>query len=272
MKKQTGYLRLSFAKKEEKTILQEAYFEGALKVTRPVYLTQSGEAYLYIMNPGGGYLDGDFYRVEIELGKDAEAVLTTQSSTKIYKTLNQPALQEVEIRLQKGSFLEYLPDPIIAYQYAQFKQQTIVRMEKGASFICTDICTPGWSPDGSLFQYDLLQLRLDVYLDDQLILFDHVKLSPDQGMKEMGRMEEYTHFGTLVVINEHINRMFLDELYELLQPFCESRIGFSMLKVPGFALRVLANSTQEIEKIINCCHEKIRKQISEKPFAFLRKY
>lgn len=272
MKKHTGYLRLECAKKAEKTILQDAYFEGALKITRPLYLTQNGEVYLYIMNPGGGYLDGDSYRIEVELDEKAEAVLTTQSSTKIYKTLQQPAWQEVEIHLKKGSMLEYLPDPIIAYQHARFKQQTVVRMEKGATFICTDICTPGWAPDGSPFQYDLLQLRMDIYQDDQLILFDHVKLEPEKGLKKIGRMEEYTHFGTMIVINEQVNHSLLDELYELICPFTESAIGLSMLNVPGFTLRILAHSTQEIENIIHCCHEKVKQTISDKPVAFLRKY
>ncbi|MBM7650788.1 urease accessory protein UreH [Neobacillus cucumis] len=55
----TGYLSLKSVRKGEKTILKDSYTEGAFKITRPVYLTTSGEAYFYIMNPGGGYVDGD---------------------------------------------------------------------------------------------------------------------------------------------------------------------------------------------------------------------
>ncbi|MCM2534008.1 urease accessory protein UreD [Neobacillus pocheonensis] len=90
MEKRTGYLTLVCERKKEKTILKESLSEGALKVTRPVYLTQSGEAFLYVMNPGGGYLDGDSYKIDIYLEEGAEAVVTTQSSTKIYKTRNRP--------------------------------------------------------------------------------------------------------------------------------------------------------------------------------------
>lgn len=272
MENRTGFLSLTCTKKAEKTILQDAYYEGALKISRPIYLTSSGEAYLYMMNPGGGYVDGDTYQLKICVNEEANAVLTTQSSTKIYKTPQHSVRQDMEIILYKRSTLEYLPDPIIAYENARFKQQTTVRMEKGASFICTDIYTPGWAPDGRLFRYDLIQSRMDIYLDNKLILFDHVKLEPDEAINEIGCMEGYTHFGTMAVINEQVDRAFIDEINELLQSLTGARIGLSMLTVPGFSLRVLANSTQETEKVLRCCYDQIRIKIFHKESSFLRKY
>ncbi|MGZ4161183.1 MAG: urease accessory protein UreD [Neobacillus sp.] len=272
MEKRTGYLKLFCEKKKEKTILKEAYSEGALKITRPVYLTGSGEAYLYVMNPGGGFLDGDTYRMDIYLEEGAEAAVTTQSSTKIYKTRNRPAFQEMEIFLKKGSVFEYLPDPIIAYQNARFKQQTVIRMEHGASLIFTDILTPGWAPDGTLFRYDLLQSKLEVYLEDHLILFDHIKIEPDKEITGIGYMEGYTHFGTMLVIDNRVNRLFLEDISTMFQSLSACRVGLSRLSVPGFALRVLGNTTQEVENILNLCHESIRGKLFEKEPVFLRKY
>lgn len=272
MEIKTGYLRLAGKKKGQKTILKESYSEGAFKITRPVYLTTGGEAYFYIMNPGGGYLNGDTYKIDIVLEEDAEAVVTTQSSTKIYKTRTCAASQEMIIHLKKGSVLEYLPDPVIAYQHACFKQRMVVRMEKGASLICSDIFTPGWAPDGTLFQYDLLQSKMEVFMDNSLILFEHVKLEPDEDINGIGFMEGFTHFGTMMVINEKMNQVLLEELYEQLESLSECRIGLSMLSVPGFTLRILANTTQEVEKVLSLCHETIRNRLLEKEPVFLRKY
>lgn len=268
----TGYLRLAAVRKKEKTIFKETYSEGAFKITRPVYLTSGGEAYGYVMNPGGGYVDGDSYKMSIVLEEEAEVLLTTQSSTKIYKTRTKPAIQEMDIHLKKGSLLEYLPDPVIAYQHACFKQNMIVQMDKGASLVCSDIFTPGWAPDGTLFRYDLLQSKMEVYLEQQLVLFDHIKLEPDEDMTGIGYMEGYTHFGTMIIIDERVNKAFLEELHDLFEPLSEIRIGVSMLAVPGFALRILANSTQAIEHILSVTHELIRKRILGKEPVFLRKY
>ncbi len=268
----TGYLRLAAARKKEKTIFKETYTEGAFKITRPVYLTSSGEAYGYMMNPGGGYVDGDSYTISIVLEEGAEVLLTTQSSTKIYKTRTRPAIQEMDIHLKRGSLLEYLPDAIIAYQHACFKQKTIVQMDKGASLVSCDIFTPGWSPDGTLFRYDLLQSKMEVYLEQQLVLFDHIKLEPDEDITGIGYMEGYTHYGTMIVIDERVNKKILEELHELFLLQDDKKIGISMLAVSGFALRILANSTQAIEHVLNVSHELIRKRIFGKEPVFLRKY
>jgi len=269
---QTGYLSLTAAAKGGHTILEDSYSEGAFKITRPVYLTTSGEAYFYIMNPGGGYIDGDTYKIDICVKEAASTVLTTQSSTKIYKTRNRPAFQEMNIYLKSGSVLEYLPDPVIAYQNARFKQTMVVKMEKDAAFICSDIFTPGWAPDGTLFQYDFLQSKMEIYMADRLVLFDHVKLEPDKDMKGIGMMEGYTHFGSMIVIDQRINSAVVEELQERFNVDLDGRIGLSMLEVPGFTLRVLANSTQTIEKIQSICHETIRRRILKTEPVFLRKY
>ncbi|WP_251550937.1 urease accessory protein UreD [Neobacillus muris] len=272
MKTKTGYLKLVSMQKRGKTILKDSYAEGAFKITRPVYLTESGEAYFYVMNPGGGYLDGDSYQLELILEERAEVFVTTQSSTKIYKTRACPASQEMVIDLAAGSVFEYLPDPVIAYQHARFKQRTLIRMEPDASLIIADIFTPGWAPDGRFFPYDWLQSKMEVYMDGRLVLFDHVKLEPDRGINSMGFMEGYSHFGTMAVIHEQLDRDFLEELVQWMEPLPDVRIGVSLLSVPGFSLRMLANSTQAIENVLFGCHEVIRKKLFQKEPVFLRKY
>ena len=272
MENQTGYLSLTGSRKGKKTILKESYSEGAFKITRPVYLTTSGEAYFYIMNPGGGYVDGDTYKIEICVEEAANAVVTTQSSTKIYKTRIRPVLQETNIYLKSGSVLEYLPDPVIAFQHARYKQTMVVKMEQDASLICADIFTPGWAPDGTLFRYDFLQSKMEIYMGNRLVLFDHVKLEPDSDFEGIGMMEGYTHFGSLLVIDHRINSAIIEELQELFDSYSNGRIGISMLAVPGFALRVLASSTQEIEKVQSICHQIVRRKILKTDPVFLRKY
>lgn len=94
-------------------------------------------------------------------------------------------------------------------------------------------------------------------------------------MKDMtgiGYMEGYTHFGTMIIIDERVNKAFLEELHALFEPMTELRIGVSMLTVPVFALRVLRNSTQAIEHIQSVTHELLRKRIFGKEPVFLRKY
>ncbi|GGH21351.1 urease accessory protein UreD [Paenibacillus segetis] len=274
MKDWTGILQLEAEDRNGKTVANKVYFQGALKVMRPIYHDDSGQACYYILNPGGGYLDGDRYQMKISLKEQARLTLTTLSATKIYKTPNQPAYQETEITLKKGSYLEYITDPLIGYQDARYKQKTVIRMEKGATFLYSDMITSGWSPEGTPFSFNLLQLFTEIYLDDELVAYDHIKLNPViHHMAAIGFMEEYSHLGSMIVVGEQVNHDLLDQLYHAMDEDPQQyRLGLSLLPVAGMMIRILANSTQTIEKIHNTYHEIITRQFFNTTPSFLRKY
>lgn len=270
----TGLLRLTVRNRNGKTVPKRVYFEGAFKVMRPIYHSASGQACYYLLNPGGGYLDGDCYRMEITAEKQARLTLTTQSATKVYKTPKNYVLQEVELHLKEGSYLEYLPDPLIAFQQARFTQKTVVRMERTSTLFYSDILTPGWSPDDRNFSYEQLRLITEVYVDDELAVFDHIKLEPAlQKMDALGSMEGYTHLGSILAVRENITQNFVNQLYqEVAESEMDCKIGISRLSIGGFTVRVLANQTQVIERIIGRCHHFVSKEWFQTKPSFLRKY
>ncbi|MGW6380028.1 urease accessory protein UreD [Peribacillus butanolivorans] len=270
----TGTLSLDLEERKGKTVAKRVYFQGALKVMRPIYFDDSGQVCYYLLNPGGGYLDGDRYKMEISADEGSKVTLTTQSATKVYKTPKGYAYQETHIHLQKGSYLEYLPDPLIAYENAHYKQKNVVHMESGATFIYTDILTPGWSPEGKKFSYNTIQLVTEVYLNGKLGVFDHIKLMPEQQtLSGLGFMEGYTHLGSMIAVSEYTNNSLLDELYEVIQIEESSfKFGISKLAVPGFSIRILANSTQVIERILDQCQKILSEKWNNRTPSFLRKY
>lgn len=274
MTKWTGVLNLDMENREGRTIAKNVYFQGAFKLMRPIYHQKNNYPCYYLLNPGGGYLDGDNYRMDITLEEDAKLTLTTQSSTKVYKTPKQQAYQVATFNLKKNSYLEYLPDALIAYKDAKYFQETNIYMEEGSTLLYSEILTPGWSPDGDHFSYQMLRLKTNIYMEDELILYDHIKLQPEaQDMLGLGFMEGYTHLGSLVVIGEKTNNELLDRLYEAIKEETGDFVfGLSKLPVEGFTIRIMANYTQVIEGIIDLCHQIISDQWYQKKPSFLRKY
>ncbi|PIC63940.1 urease accessory protein [Sporosarcina sp. P13] len=274
MNEWTGVLRLSMEKKRNKTVTKQVYFQGAFKMLRPHYFDNTGQACFFLINPGGGYVDGDRYRMEITLEEEAELILTTQSATKVYKTPHTPVVQENIIHLKKDSILEYIPDALIAYREAKYKQNTVIQMERGATLFYSDILTPGWSPDGEWFQYDLLQLKNEIYLDGQLILFDHLKLQPlEDGVDGIGYLEGYTHLGSMIIISEQVTSDVVQRLYdEVEKDFSDCKVGLSLMNEGGFTVRILAHSTQKIEELLASCSAFLRKEWYDRAPVALRKY
>lgn len=269
----TGVLELEVEKRSGVTWTKRLYCQGAFKIMRPVYL-QKGQPCYYILNPGGGYLDGDKYQMKVHVNNNASATLTTQSATKIYKTPQQAAYQETTFILKRGSYLEFLPDPLIAYEDAQYVQKNIVHMEQGASFLYSDIVTPGWSPEGKHFSYQCVRLLNKVYMENELIVFDHLRLTPqDASLVGLGRMEGYTHLGSFIVISEKVDEHLLDQVYEVIFQYAGNvKVGLSKLIVPGLTIRVMANTTQDIERIFTRCHKVICAEGFNKEVPLLRKY
>lgn len=270
----TGELSLDLENRKGKTVAKNVFFQGAFKVMRPIYHEDTGKVCYYLLNPGGGYLDGDRYRMSVTADEGSKVTLTTQSATKVYKTPKGYAYQETDITLKKGSYLEFLPDPLIAYENARYRQKNVIRMESGAVFLYTDILTAGWSPSGRKFTYNTVQLVNEIYVDGELAVFDHIKLSPEkQNISGLGFMEGYSHIGSMIVVGGQTESGLLNELYEaILSHEADMNFGLSQLVVPGFSIRILANSTQVIERIFAEC----RRLINQKWFGVtpnsLRKY
>ncbi|MFB9758010.1 urease accessory protein UreD [Ectobacillus funiculus] len=268
----TGSLCLEAVQKDGQTIISDCWFEGAFKVTRPVYL-ESSHPTIYCIHVGGGYVNGDSYETSISLKEDARLTVTTQASTKVYRTPDKPVRQYTSILLKQGSILEFLPDPLIAYEKSRFVQETTVHMERGATFLYSDIITPGWSKTGEHFQYDWVRSKLKIYEDEKLQVYDHLFLQPKgHDMSSFMQMEGYTHFGAWLLVSPFVTEQWIKELSNILETCSsEARIGWSALKTNGIVVRVLAYHTQAIERIFQACTDLVRRQWQQVPLD-LRKY
>lgn len=265
-------LELRTEKRANKTIVADCYYEGALKITRPVYLDGTVPT-VYLIHVGGGFVDGDCYRMKIDLDEQSHLALTTQSSTKVYRTPMKPVRQLTEITLKTGSVLEYFPDPLIAYKDSRFLQETTIHKEEGAILFFSDIITPGWAEDGSLFQYEWIRSRLKIYQGNKLIVHDHVFLEGDIDPQGLLTMEGFTHVGSFFIVEERVDKDFVTRLQYHLQEYVEeARFGISLLPIEGCLLRILAHSTGVIEKIISAAHLFAREELLDMAPVDWRKY
>ena len=100
-----GVLRLGLRRTGTRTVLYDCYARTPLRVLRPIYLDDTGMAYLYILNPCGGVVSGDTYTLHITLNPGAQAYVTTPSATQLYATLRTPAEQHIDFTLNPGTVL-----------------------------------------------------------------------------------------------------------------------------------------------------------------------
>lgn len=274
-----GELELGISVSGGKSIATTQYHARALKVIRPHYLDDSGQVYYTIVNPGGGYVGGDAYRIGISVAEGASALITDQSAAKVYRTPDDYVVQNIEFSLAAGAVLEYVPDQLILYRDADFRQRTVVNMHPQASLFLSDIITPGWSPDGGKFLYKQAHLLNEVHMDGEPVLLDNLRINPlasDFREAQDFFMDGRTHVATAICFDPGITPELIDALSHLITAH-HSPDGFLIAAVtecdkPGFVLRALGNRTEELHALVLATANLVRSQLRGQVKIHLRKY
>lgn len=252
---------------------------------RPHYLDDSGDVTYTIINPGGAYLGADRYEIDVEVAEDARLVLTTQSATKVYRTPQGPAEQDMTLRLGAAAALEYVPDQLIVYRGGSYRQRSRVVMHPSATLVMAEVITPGWAPDGATFSYDELRLRTQVEVaaggEQRIFAVDQLRVVPDDTTMGIGVMEGRTHVGQLLVADARVDDDLVDDVHELVSAHqltaAVSRIGTpaparSDLPMEGFAVRALGTRTEDLAALQQGVIDLLRARWRGRPPMRLRKY
>lgn len=273
MKHPTGELSLRFRKKENgQTYLAEQYFKLPLQVMKPHYQDNDGTAFVYLLNPGGGIIQNDVLYTELVLEKGSRALVTTPSTTKLYKMEDGHAELINKITVESGAVLEYLPEHNVPFAKSETYQETEYHLEKGAVLIASDMVTAGRVAKGEVFQYDLYASRTRIYVDGKLKVYDNSRMDPKHmNMTHLGYMEGYLTNGTIYVYADHID----DDLPQKLNAMEHNgNVVFAAGKIEDslMIIRFLGNSIIELKEMIDAVWGQIRRELLGKEPVRIRKY
>ncbi|MDJ0320726.1 urease accessory protein UreD [Pseudarthrobacter sp. PS3-L1] len=279
-----GTLRLSIGLRQGRSVATRQFHEGALRVLRPHYLDESGQVCFVMVNPGGAYLGADLFVIDVEVEDGADLLLATQSATKVYRTPGSFAEQRMSVRLGERARLELVPDQLIAYREASYRQGSLYTVSPTSSLVSTEIITPGWSPDGASFRYEEVRLRNEIRVETpgrmgagaELLALDNLLIRPPlTDVTGMGFMEGFSHLGSLVVVDPRVDQGLADEL-SVLTAGAGAHTGVSLTRTvagtTGLILRSLSNSTEVLSALLGSCTALLRTRWTGQAPLNLRKY
>jgi urease accessory protein len=277
-----GILRLKLERDSatEKTVIREQYSRVPLLTQRAMYLEETlpAMAYVYIVSPSGGILQGDRYRIDITLGNNTIAHVTTQGATRIYKMENNYASQIINIKVEEGSYFEYIPDQIIPFRNSRFYQEVQLNVHDNATMIYSEIIVPGRIASGEAFEYDICYLRtVGMNQLGKPRFMDIVKLEPkNENLRAEGVLGNLQVVGTTYIVTK--DSYLKDLQYEINEKIKVLEVkgkisgGTSILPArQGIIVRILGNSTEDVKKIIFEVVSIARKQIVGASFSGIRK-
>ncbi|MCR8657608.1 urease accessory protein UreD [Paenibacillus endoradicis] len=242
----------------------ERYHESPLKITKTFGEPETNGLKLYMMDVSPGLMDGDHYKVTIDLEEHSHLIVTNQSFSKVHPAIGDGAKTDYQFNIGENAIFEYMPEPTIPYKESILRACTTFHLATGASLLYCDITTPGRTHRDEIFQYKHFSATTEVNHNGRRIAYDHYQLIPAiHRHQDVGVLEHYTHQAVFWIFSPQANGSLLQLLRQLFPSFAESRIlaGASLASEQGIIVRMLGLSVWELQQscdqIWNVCRDKL---------------
>ena len=270
-------LRLEQNTENSKTVVKEQYSKVPLFTQRALYLEESlpSMAYMYIISPSGGILQGDRYRMDITLRNNARAHITTQGATRIYRMEKNYATQIVNIIVDDGCYFEFIPDQIIPYRNSRFYQTVSLSIHDNATMMYAEMIVPGRVASGESFEYDICYLKALAKNQNNVLRFiDVAVLEPKKrSLNILGILGKFSVVGNMYILTKtkYISEL-RTEINSVLQNFSNISGGATVLPGDsGVLIRILGEVAQDIRAAMYEIIGITRKIILNASFSGIRK-
>jgi urease accessory protein len=270
-------LRLEHDPDRQKTVAKEQYSKVPLYTQRVLYLEESlpSMAYMYIMSPSGGILQGDRYRMDITLKNDAFFHLTTQGATRLYRMDKNYATQIVNITVGEGCYFEYIPDQIIPYRNSRFYQKVTLNTHDNSTMVYSEMLVPGRVGSGESFEYDICYLKTNAKNQNgELRFIDIAMLEPKKkSIRNFGVLEGFDVVGTVYILTESkYIRELNDQINSMIESLPKIYGGATILpNNSGVMIRLLGAFATDVRNVIYEVVRICRKVILNVSFSAIRK-
>ena len=262
-----GYLQLELQNDsdKQKTIITQKRTQVPLYVQKALHydLDYPSMAHVFILSPSGGILQGDRYRMDVELKNNAISHITTQGATRIYKMESNYATHMVTLSLKNNSYLEFIPEQIIPYKNSRFYQKTNLNIDDSSTAVYSETIVPGRIAMGEMFDFDVCYLKTEGSLNKKIQFRDSSLLMPKtQKIQSLAMFDDKTILTSVYVLTtKHVAKIndLINEMFSNIQGISG---GSSILpNDSGVSIRILGNSSEDQKTTIHQILKIIRKEI-----------
>ena len=173
-----GVGRLVVESSGRRSVVTRAYAASPLKLLTPA--NHGHAAWVYSSTYGGGLVDGDAIAFDVEVGERASLFLSTQASTKVYRSPGGTSVRTHACVLGDGVLVS-APDPTVCFAGARYRQTQEIDLEARGSVVLVEWMTSGRRASGERWAFDAYESRLVLRIDGQCVVYDGLRLAGDDG-------------------------------------------------------------------------------------------
>ncbi len=233
-------LELGYARFADTTRPVMRRHQGPLRVQKHLYGDGPEVCQHIIVHPPGGIAGGDRLDISASVGEQAWAQLTSPGAAKWYRA-SGPAFQNIQLKVDAGATLEWLPQETIIYSGAQAELSTTIELQGDARLCYWDMVALGRPASGERFEQGHFQSQLSIRRDGQLLWHERQRIVGGDGLLDSAiGLAGQPVFATLIISGE-IDSQLLERCRNLLNPSADNLRG-DLSQLPGLLVaRCLAS-------------------------------
>lgn len=169
---------LAFGRDRDTTRLVRREHRGPLRVQKPLYPEDPSVCHAIVVHPPGGVVGGDELAVEARLHPGAHALLTSPGAAKWYRANGRVSRQRIDLSVEAGGSLEWLPQETIFFNDAHVELEHHVTLAADASYLGCEILCLGRRASGEAFATGRVGQRTSVRRGGRLLWWEQGALTP----------------------------------------------------------------------------------------------
>jgi len=142
-----GTANLQFAASSQGLTSFQGGSTAPLKLMR-AFAGADGRCELPLLHTAGGLVGGDQLKIELGLGANSRALITSVAAQKVYGIKGQWAHIDIETQLGPGADLEWLPQETLVFEGGLLQQQQRLELAENASWLGIDVVRFGRTARG----------------------------------------------------------------------------------------------------------------------------
>lgn len=183
---------MSIARGARRSVARRVYATSPLRLLTPA--NHGRAAWVYTSSFGGGLVDGDSIDMRIAVEPGAQAYVSTQSATKVYRSPNGTH-SHTEGAVGSRGLLVMAPDPVVPFAGSGYRQRQRFDIAADSGLVVVDTLLCGRGASGERWAFTSYESLIQVYVSGKLRIYDPLTLRTADG----GLAQRFGRFDALAV-------------------------------------------------------------------------
>ncbi|HAX79321.1 MAG TPA: urease accessory protein [Cyanobacteria bacterium UBA11372] len=240
-----GSLDLTYARRRGVTQVVYHRAQAPLKVQRPFYPEGEEVCHSVILHTAGGMVGSDRLSLNFHLQPNAQALITTTAASKIYRSNGETAEVSMQMQVDAGAILEWLPQETIIFNGAIYRQDMRVELGLGSSWLGWEITRFGRSARGEKFLQGEWRSNTEIWQQGRPLWIDRQRLfASEETIDSPHSLGGYPIVASLTWVGQPVTPELVEKARNLWDTH-RGGIGVTRL-TEGLLCRYRGNSTTEV--------------------------